>query len=258
MAFQYEYPLRQEVRRGYAANVVYLYPKVGGAGNVTASAATWASYTPGGTAIATGSATIAAITGIGSQLSITIDASNTTTWVLDENYRVDVSWTHSGGLAYVQTIYLDCVRVPYVPDVGLDQLVMEEADVTEIIDRQRLAIDSARTAAQHASGYGLLAWGDTQALVRTWLEGRGLTRPQALIDAERIRGVVVAYALARVYRAEGGGRDSPDRQRAEDWRAEAESRFQASGPLSEDIDDDGVPDVHHAAISSVKLSRVWR
>ena len=142
MAFAYEYPLRQEVRRGYASNSVVYFPKVAESGNVTASAATWASYTPSGTAIATGSATITAVTGIGSRLTITIDASDTTTWALDENYRVDITWTHSGGLQYVSTVYLDCVRVPYVPDVGLDQLVMEEADVAEILARQVLAADS--------------------------------------------------------------------------------------------------------------------
>tara|TARA_Y100000310_G_scaffold325083_1_gene388023 strand:- start:1378 stop:2202 length:825 start_codon:yes stop_codon:yes gene_type:complete len=250
---------RWMVRQGYASNTVTFWPKAHGAGNVQVTdTPTYEIFSPGGTSIGSGNTTVTTDAS-GDQLDVTVDASATATYVLDENYRIDVTWVYSG-TTYVTAVYFDCVRsvVNDALGVSLNDLVEEVSDAAERLTRQGAAIVTGRTAEQHASTLAYKAWEDVRTMLRAQAGVQGTTYPRLIIDRAALRRVVIAQALHRMYRAEGGGVDSESRALAEDWREEATSRLRGLGRLAYDSSDDGVPDSVRGSFSVRRARRRWR
>lgn len=256
-------------------------------------------------------------------ITIILNASDTTTYALGENYQWRITWISEGALQYIHTVYFDVVLETVNIDVGLSDLVLEVADMEERLTRQAAASDTAnvraepvwrqevrrgwttnglqfwpkapdvgwtgvngtptytihkpdgtqiasgnctvttitgtygRTASTLAAQYVIQAWLDTSALIQAQCEAKGWTRPKLIIDSEKIRRVMAAFAVSRAYRAEGGAVDSESRLLAEDWRTEAESRFRALGPLRYDATEDRVADQTLGGWSVASMRRAW-
>lgn len=248
---------RQEVRRGYASNVVRLWPKVAGTGNVLATSATAEIFNPSGTSLGAASVTNTTVGGI-SRLDIAVDASSSTTYELRENYAAVVTWAHAG-VTYVGTVRFDCVLEPWDgSDLSLNDLLDEVADLGELLQQQVDAKgDNARTIEQEASLLGVRACTDVKGWIRAQLEAKGRYYPRLILQREELRSVIVAQAVARCYRARGGGADSPARQLYLDWTAEAQSRLKALGELDYDSSEDRVADDSVGGWGSVRIGRSW-
>lgn len=249
--------VRQEVRRGYAGNVVTFWPKHPGVGNVAVTGTpTYEVYKPGeSTATVSGSVTVAAVDGV-SKITTTIDASNTTTFELTTDWSWVVTYVYDG-VTYTETIRFDVVIEPYRPLVSLNDLQNEIADIGTRLTRQATAIASGRTAEQHASVLGMQAWAQVRLWLMSKIHAQGGSRPFLIVDREPIRLCIVAKALELAFRAEGGGLDSESRALAEDWRTEAESRWSAMGPLSFSTTDDRDGDVVVSSWTSQRMRRTW-
>lgn len=249
---------RQEVRRGYASNTLVLWPKRPGVGNVsvTGTPAYEILSASDGVTIATGSMTVTDVDSV-DKLTVTVDASNTTTYALLEDYSLVVSYVYSS-ITYVETVRFDCVLEPYTPALALNDLADEVADIEERLTAQgaRLAT-TARTAVQMASTYGVSAWAHVRLRIKAKLYEQGTTRPYMIVDREPIELVVRAKALELIYRAEGGGLESESRALAEDWRLEADMRWAGMGPISFSTDDDRTPDTTINSFGTVQAVRSW-
>ena len=260
MSFQLERHniLRREVRRGYAANAIQFYPKEVGVGSVTLSAApTYEIKSPAGALLASGTAALGtdgddAI----SIVTITIDASNTETFRLAENYMCIVSWVYAS-ITHVDTLRFDVVLEPFYPRIALNDLALEYADIEEDLDRQAAAIDpqAGLTGAQLASVYGMKGWADVRRKVRALLTGQGRIYPRLVIDREGLRYVAAAAAMHHFYKAEGGGIDTETGDRAAEWLREADARLVSLGELAYDADEDRVEDATRSAFGTVQTHR---
>lgn len=250
---------RQEVRRGYAGNVIRFWPKQIGIGNVAVTSPSATIHRPDGNAITTITPTLTTVGSI-SRLDLTIDASATATYTLEENYFAVIGYTYSGQ-THDSTLRFDCVLEPWLPDVSLNDLKEEEADIEQRLERQVNAIDRDGTASltveQLANIYAVKAWNDTRRKIKAALESRGKVIPRCIIDREGLRAVVVAQALSRIYRAEGGGPESDDRMLAEDWRDEGDLRLAGMGEIAYDSSDDRVADSTIGGWSTVQTRRAW-
>ena len=326
MAFEAELDdVRQEVRRGYASNVIVWWPKRPGLGNVVVTGTpTYSIEDPAGTSIVSGSCTVTsggliattgvtvasnvatatvaadhgvsegqvisttglttdassvAVTsvtsttivyplttgdgaladGVGSivtadKLSVAVDASSTTTYALDTDYSWIITWTF-GGVAYVDTVRFDSVLEPFTPRVSLNDFVSEVADSEQRLDRQATRVASGRSAAQHASVLGVLAWADVRQRLRAKASQEDVRLPMAIVDREPIQRVVVAAAIAIMYRAEGGGLESEHRDNYELWRDLADTRFASMGPIKVSTNDNRVADDVIDSFGSVSCRR---
>ena len=257
MAFQAELDdRRQEVRRGYASNTIVFWPKIAGTGNVAIdSNPTFEIKTPSGTLITSGTASRTTVDSV-ERVNITIDASATATYTLDENYMAIVTWI-DGGATYVTTVRFDCVLEPFHPLISLNDLAGEVADIEEDLSRQAAAMDSdgTLTADQLASIYGVKAWGDVRRRIRAQLASVGRVYPRLILDREGLRHVTVAAALARIYRAEGGGLDSEAREIADDWRTEVDARLASLGEMDYDANEDRIEDAVLGNFGTVQMQR---
>jgi hypothetical protein len=253
--------VRQEIRRGYASNVVTFWPKHPGVGNVAVTGTpTYEIYKPGeSTATVSGSVTVTTL-GHGSseisKITTTIDASNTSTFELTTDWSWVVTYVYDG-ITYTETIRFDVVIEPYRPLVSLNDLQNEIADIGTRLKRQATAIAGGRTAEQHASVLGMQAWAQVRLWLMSKIYAQGGSRPFLIVDREPIRLCIVAKALELAFRAEGGGLDSESRALAEDWRTEADSRWSAMGPLSFSTTDDRDGDVVVSSWTSQRMRRTW-
>lgn len=245
---------RQEVRRGYAANVIRCWPKAAGAGNVAVTAPSATILDPDGESLGAASVTNTTV-GAVSRLDLTIDA---TSYELRENYAAVITWTY-GGLAHVTTLRFDSVLEPWDgSDVSLNDLVDEVADIGELLTGQIAAKgDTGRTIEQEASLLGVRACTDVKGWIRSQIEAKGRIYPRLILQRDELRAVVAAQAIARAYRAQGGGADSPARQLYQDWTGEAQSRLRALGELDYDADEDRVADAQIGGWGVVRLGRSW-
>lgn len=252
--------IRQEVRRGYASNSIRYWPKRPDVGNVAVTGTpTYSLFKPtdSDSAIVSGSVTVTDVGGV-DRLDITVDATDTDTYQLAEHFAAVITWTY-GGVAYVSTVRFDCVLEP-VSDafgVSLNDLVEEVSDMAGRVLAQADVIDDGRTAEAHATIVALKAWQDVRRWVKSHLEARGSIIPRLIVDREALRWVVVAQAVARVYRAEGGGLDSESRALAADWSDEAQARFAGLGPLKYDDTEDRTPDDVLTGWGTVQTRRAW-
>ena len=251
--------VRQQIRRGAAAasNQVTFWPSIAGSGNVSISGtATYEIFKDSDSAIASGSMTETVVDSV-SKLTVGVDASDTAIYTLAENYALVVTWTNSG-VTYVSTVRFDCVLEPVTDlNVTLNDLIEEVADMAERLTRQGAAQASGRTAEQVASLLAVKGWGDVRRWLKATSEASGEIVPRLIVDREALRRVVVARAVARAYRAEGGGLDSESRQLYEDWDDESQTRFRELGPLSYDSSSDRVVDSKIGGFAVVATRRVF-
>jgi hypothetical protein len=250
----------KEVRRGYAGNVLRFWPHVPGIGNVQLAAApTFKVFNPSGTQI--GGDAVSTITDLGaplvSRVNLAIDASDTDAWELGDHYRVEVTWVYQGEETQ-STVHFSCSREPYTPNLSLNDFVEEAADAAQYLEAQAQVLDAARTAEEHASVLAVKAWSD----VYGWLQNRLFSEgerivPRCVIPKWKLNRVVIAQALHRMYRAEGGAIDTPSSDLTLEWKDEAATRFDALGALDYDADEDGTVDQEVTGPVSRKMRRSW-
>tara|TARA_Y100000310_G_scaffold340834_1_gene437958 strand:+ start:6101 stop:6877 length:777 start_codon:yes stop_codon:yes gene_type:complete len=248
---------RQEVRRGYASNVIRYWPKYPNVGNVTVTGTpTYSLYSPTDpeTALASGSVTVVNVSGSGDRLEITVDASDATTWALDEHYAAVITWTYSG-VAHRTTLRFDCVLEPWSLDIALNDYQDELADAASWLLTLAESKAASRTAAEEASVIAVRAWSDVRRWIKAKLEAQGAVYPRLIADRVAIRRVVIAQALFRMFKSFGRGADTAEL--AEEWRDEAGARFRGMGPLAYDSDEDGAADTTLGGWGVVTAVRAW-
>lgn len=247
---------RQEVRRGNATASVVFWPKVLGVGNVTISAPTYSLIDPEGDTLSSSTATITTFATC-VRVNCAVDASSL---ALDENYAAIITWSY-GGETRETSVRFDVVLEPWDgSDVSINNLVDEVADIGDLIEAQANQVtgdSGTRSREQQASMLAMKACTDVKQWIRSQLEAKGRFFPRLILNREALRGVVVAQTIARAYRAQGGGRDSPARALAEDWTAEAKQRLAGLGELDYDEDEDRVADTVIGGWSTVKIARSW-
>lgn len=252
---------RQEVRTA-ASQTIVLWPKVRGEGNVTLDeeddSASANVYRPNGVLI--GAADVE-IEDMGteespgpSRISITFGASGED---LLEGYYAIVEWTYAE-TTRIDTVRFDVVTEPWDgSDVSLNDLLEEVSDAGELLDGMAQLKGEDRTREQEASVVAVRAATDVKMWIRQQLEQQGRIFPRLIIDRESIRRVVTAQAIARIYRAQGGGPDSPARALAQDWTEEARRRLAELGTLDYDADEDRVADALVGGFAVVRVGRSW-
>jgi hypothetical protein len=252
--------VRQTIATGTSTGSVVFWPKVAGTGNVAISgSATYSLFKPGDAAdavpFATGTATATTV-GAVTKLTITVNATSTTSLPIDEYYRATIAWTYSS-TPYVSNVFFDICRDPFSPHVSLNDVVEEVSDMEVRCSAQAVRMESGRTADQHASVLGVKAWNDVQTWIRQQAESKGYILPYAIVDHEAIRRVTVAKTVARIYRAEGGGPDSESWQLADWWDKEAKARFEGLPPIRYDANQDSAMDSELGGFGVIKMSRRW-
>jgi len=182
----------------------------------------------------------------------------TATYPLDEHYRIDITWVYSG-VTYVTAVYFDVVRTPVNDALGvsLNDIVEEVSDASERLLRQADVIADGRTAEAHASVLAYKAWQDLRGWLKAASGSLGTIYPRLILDRAALKRVLVAQAVHRMYRAEGGGLDSESRGLAEDWKDEARARFSGLGRLDYDASDDGAADSARGSFSVRHARRRW-
>lgn len=251
---------RQEVRATSSQEVVY-WPKARGEGNVTLDEEDTASanvYRPNGTLV---SAAVVTVEDMGSEeepgpsrFSLAFDASGLD---LLENYYVVIEWTYDGSTR-VDTLRFDVVTEPWDgSDVSLNDLLEEVADAGELLDGLAQLKTDGRTREQEASVAAVKACTEVKIWIRQQLEQHGRIFPRLILDREALRRVVAAQTIARIYRAQGGGPDSPARAIAQDWSEEARRRLAELGELDYDSDEDRVADALLGGFAVVRVGRSW-
>jgi hypothetical protein len=157
--------------------------------------------------------------------------------------------------------YPQIAGVGWAAPTGTPTYTLHKPDGTQITSGSctvtAISTTAGKTAQTQAAIYAMLAWGDTQALVKAHCEAKGRIRARLIIDQEQLRQVVIAYALARAYIAEGGALDSESRLLAADWKAEAAARFAALGELDYDESEDRIADDTLGGWGVTSMARRW-
>lgn len=247
---------RQEIRYGASDKELVFWPKRKGE-NISVTSATYSIFAPSvaydGTALETGSATKTTVDSV-SKLTVTPDASDTTAWPMDENYRCEFDITTTTDVIK-SILYFDVVRVPWESEISLNDLKEEVPDIEERLTRMATAIESGRTAEEHAGTVAVKAWTDVREWLRQRADHDGHSYATMITNMTSVNRIVVAQCLARVFRGESGGIDSDSRQLAIDWANEAQSRFRGLGVVQYDTNQDGAVDIVKRGWSSVRMSR---
>ncbi len=139
----------QEARFGASGQVLRTWAELDGA-KVTPSGATYEVYrygqgSPDGDLLDSGSATIDGTT---SEITVTLNCTDTTAFVLAEGYRCEVTFTVSS-VAYLKTIVFDVVRQPmlrFIP-VRVDDLKALHVQVHQMLTAQSVGGLNAETYA---------------------------------------------------------------------------------------------------------------
>lgn len=241
--------VRPQLRRGYASNVVTLWPKVAGAAvEVTSPAASWA--TPTGAPLGTLAVSAALVEGV-SRLRVTLDAS---TLDLDEDYRIDWVFTFDGA-THTRTTRCDVVTQPFsaADELALVDLQDVWPDVAVMLRRQAVAQQAGRTAEQQAAVLLVRAWALVRARIKRLIETDypGSSMPSLIVSREELRPVMVAQAIALAWLAD----NNPTRAR--EWEQRVAAAWSELPRLRFDVDQDLVPDVETGAASVVTIGRAW-
>lgn len=251
----------QAARYGTRFQSLFWWPKVPGEGNVTvASGSTVSIYAPGSsTPIVDQAVTTNSTSGGYTRMLYDLDARDTATWPIAENYRALWAYTPVGqtGLLLYKTTLFDVAVEPYQPSVSLNNFLEEEVASAEILERQAAILADGRTAEQHASILANKAWSDVREWIRQAMSADGKTIARAIMDHQSIGRVVIAQAMARMYRAEGGGPESVAAQRYDDWKRDAWGRFKSLPPIAYDSNQDGIPDSTVRGPMTVVPERSW-
>ena len=255
---------RQEVRRGYASNVLQWWPKWPGVGNVLITSTPTATvYKPGASLDSIGAASVSMATVEGvSRVSITIDTSNTTTYELDENYRCQVAWsyTDSDGVAHSRddAIRFDVCREPYRPQISLNNLQDMVPDIGQRLLSSARQIKSDRTAEQMASTIGARAWDDVRAKLVKILGSAGKIIPRCILPREALFRITCTQAIRSIFIGNAGPAESESSELALFWTSLLEERLGDLGPfLDYDADDDGAEDETISGPGVMTIARAW-
>ena len=188
-----------------AANVVAVWPKVGGR-NVQASAATWSAYKPDGvTLVESGSPSPSDVT-LGARTVSRIDCSLAAIAVADQDYQLHVQYT-VGGTTYDQIVLFDVCLSPLGDHLSLNDLQELEPDLPEALDRlgQRLGYTAGQTAQEYAAGlYVKEARQETQSRLAAHARDADRIRPHQMLNSRSLAAVERLFAMVAVYEALGG------------------------------------------------------
>jgi hypothetical protein len=180
---------------------------------------------------------------------VVVDA---TTYPLDIDYRVEVSWSNDGR-SYVTTRWFDVCARPFdaLEVLSLNDLSDVWPDIAPVLERQAEAQDATRTAEQQAQVLLLRAWEQVSRWIRKRVETDGAGRNIAalLVDDTDLRPciVYVAIALAMLANGDTTGHDA--------WMQRAQSAWQEVPSLRFDESQDGTVDTSTAGAGVVTLRR---
>lgn len=261
--------LRQEVRKDTASTVIW-WPKIDGAGNITASAVagqcTYEIRDAANIVVqASANITPTVVTSIGSRFDFSIPAIAT----MAEDYFVLLTWQVAGEtFVHTQTIFFDVVREVWGPStVSLQVLQTLQPDIGDRILRQAARL--SQTDKQRASSIGHLArvelgeWirasvtADVARILSSISAPRttttftrplitdGYLRPRLIKDKSRLSTVEAKLAVSIAYRSDARAGDDDDEAPADavaamakDWLEQARASFMAMGALRYDLDED--------------------
>lgn len=254
----------REVRLRYPGNVLHFWPKVAGTGNVQlAFEPVYRLLAPDGTQLSAGAWLNATNTDLGdvgeevTRVDLAVDTQDTDRWPLGKGYRAEIVWDAPGEQRY-ETLHFSVARQPYRPGISLNDFSDELADAPQILEGQAQALDAAHTAEQRAAVLAVKAWTDVYRWLETRLRNEGdRIVPRLVMPPWKLDHVVIAQALHRMFRAEGGGADSDAALLAQNWAEEATNRFGALGVLEYDEDEDGIPDVELSGPTTHRVRRSW-
>lgn len=263
--------LRKEMRQGVATTFEF-WPKINGA-NVLASSTggdcTWQVFDTGGTSIEGPTNVTPTTVDDISRLDIPAAAIST----LDENYWIVVLWKENGSsFQRSDVIYFDVVLYPYGnPSVSLNDLYEERPGVDEILDRlgQRLGYTAGDTAKETmAAIYAERALVELDSLIRNQINldaisaiesfpnrNSGRTRPNLILNRERLNRVERKLALREIYRADMTGDDDESTVLFEHYKEAAAQAWASIGPLTYDTNEDLYPDSIKDDIGRVVVQR---
>jgi hypothetical protein len=172
---------------------------------------------------------------------VVVDAS---TYPLDIDYRVEVSWSNDGR-SYVTTRWFDVCARPFdaLEVLSLNDLSDVWPDVAPVLERQAEAQEATRTAEQQAQVLLLRAWEQVSRWVRKRVETDGAGRNIAalLVDDTDLRPCIV---LAN---GDTTGHDA--------WMQRAQGAWQEVPSLRFDESQDGAVDTSTAGAGVVTLRR---
>jgi len=255
---------RQEIRRGYASNVIRWWPKWPGVGSVLLTSTPTATlHKPGASTEATGSAVVSMTTIESvSRVNITIDTTDANTWTLDEGYRADITWSYTDSDAVAHTeitsVRFDVCREPWRPEINLSNLQDLVPDIAQRLLSCARSTKSDRTAEQLASVQGCLAWEDIRQHIVGLLSQQARIIPRALLPREALHRITCAQTIRSLFLGTAGGEDSENNTLAAIWTDEVNSRLRGLGSnIPYDADDDGAEDSTISGPSSVVVRRSW-
>lgn len=249
--------LRQEARLSTAATIV-LWPRVDGANvqvSPTAGHCTFEVFDPGGTSIQGPTNIDGTLVDDVDRFDIAVNAIAT----LDEDYYVDVIWRETGTtIVRRDVVYFDVVRYPFgSPLVSLNHMLEERPDVGEILDRhgQILGYAAGDVARETAAAiYATKAHGELDAMIRgqvavdassdatvieAWPIASKRTRPNLVLNRERLRRVEIKIAMREIFAADSRGTGDEDGSWLyRHYRDEVQRAWSGVGPMKYDSDED--------------------
>lgn len=246
--------LRQEIIRT-AGGTISFWPKVPGTGAVSLfvdpdpGEFSYVVYDPDGAEIDSGTG-VAADAGDGESdvFNVPIAAG----LELDENYRVEFSWTWpADGIARANTVLFDVVRTPFSSEELVSLRELQELRPTighRLAQFGRLlgTLTVDNEAEEMASIFAANARGELEQKIHAAASQLGTTRARLILDRTRLARVERLITLALIFEGDAKGiveeAEDESSQLARYYRAAAESAWAALGPLDYDSDEDGTPD----------------
>ena len=258
MAYAFEAnDVRQEIAYSRSDGALVYWPKAPGVGNVSVTGTpTYSIFKENQTtALVSGSMTVNNVFSV-DKLTLTVDASSTTSYERAEDYRLVITYVYSG-TTYVRTVRFDVVVEPFSPLISLNDLIDEVADMDQQLTRQGAAMSSARSAEQVASALGVSAWKAVRPRIMSRIRDAGGSRPWLIVNNEEVRYVCAAKAVELAMRAEGGGLESSWTDLGDYYRDEYDARFAGMGELRFSTDTDRDADVTLTGFAVKTATRSW-
>lgn len=254
--------LPQELRKD-VAGTIHLWPKLDGA-NIQPSSATFVVKGPGGESVqGTTSATLTTISSV-SRINCAVSAIS----VLDEDYRVEITWVLSG-TSYFDVVLFDVVLYPFGQAlVSYSDMVTERPEADHVLTRldQLLGTASNEECASIYCRKGHVALdGMIRASVSDHNTGVGLgnhTRPYLILNREKLKPTALFLAMRELYKADARdlGEDSEEGSALlyREYKKLAEDAWRSVGPLKFNTDDDLEPEAVEQRVGGiVQQARGW-
>lgn len=255
-----------EARRSTATSF-RLWPKVDGVNVAAEAGPTFTVHDPSGTEIYSGTATVE---DRGTYSSIRCDIPGVNLGTLGEDYTLRCEWTPLGDTVaqlYVRTF--DVVRFPFgQPHTSLNDMLEERPDCGRLLDRLGPLLSSTEGDREYAAGVmavrarveleamvrsavrdargsasGDAAGSATQSVAAASALGAGYTRPNLILNRERLGRVERLLAMAALYESvaddpTGENSDKSGSALAQFFRGKAMTAWANVGPLKFDTSDE--------------------